>query len=514
MGDGGHGENNRDNLIVGTTDAGWPPCTSSDQSRFGEHVFHLGRFWSTRLMKDTSMTTPSNDEIDRLLSDPTIQAESPQREIIATLRSLTDTWRHYVPRNDAEETALGALFNANAVQIQGTRRKPYARLAITGSRWKEMLEKASDPDRLKVVYMILKLVWECNPESTPAIKVVEPKEFERLLADLEKLGSQFPEYSGTVEKCIGGVGLRYYRHEDFDLIVDKTGAEKWNLAVRELDRISMRVIQIIEQRQEILTPEYVTLGAAVMAWVLRDNWPKNRVSATCIGNAFLTIRDRLIEDRLIQDGNIEVGLVKSLSAKVPLYDDDVYVGMVDLSGLTKLCTSLLRQDKRQGTLYRDEAGRFIYHVWDYDEKTMGRTCQLMGPADAYEVALKAEQFFVVSDELIAELAGLKLDGQSYESTKRPNAVRKQADATKPQSSGEADDKLPQRLRKVSDSRIKAKAAYDYAMLRIPNAHAMTIPELHAAILDDPEVSDMVPEKATSFGTYLRQAGVKQYKLNS
>jgi hypothetical protein len=67
-----------------------------------------------------------------------------------------------------------------------------------------------------------------------------------------------------------------------------------------------------------------------MAWVLRDNWPKNRVSATCIGNAFSTIRDRLIQDRLIQDCKIEgskgeVASVKSISVKVPLHDDDVHV---------------------------------------------------------------------------------------------------------------------------------------------------------------------------------------------
>ncbi len=99
------------------------------------------------------------------------------------------------------------------------------------------------------------------------------------------------------------------------------------------------------------------------------------------------------------------------SVKLPLYDDDVHVGMVVLSELTKLCTSLLRQDKRQGTLYRDEAGRFIYHVWDYDDKSIGRTCQLMRPADAYEVALNADQFFVEQAELVESLTKLKLGKQ-------------------------------------------------------------------------------------------------------
>ncbi len=102
------------------------------------------------------------------------------------------------------------------------------------------------------------------------------------------------------------------------------------------------------------------------------------------------------------------GSVLPSSTQLPLYDNDAHVGVVELSDLIKLCTSPLRHDNRRGTLYRDEAGSFIYHVWDNDENSIGRECQLMRPADAYEVALNAEQFFVEQAGLIASLAELKV----------------------------------------------------------------------------------------------------------
>jgi len=144
--------------------------------------------------------------------------------------------------------------------------------------------------------------------------------------------------------------------------------------------------------------EWMTDHLRVLGWG-DERWLRMRYS-----EFIELLKSGLLNER--QPENKSGSAVQS-SAKVPLYDDDVHIGMVDLSELTKLCTSLLRQDKRQGTLYRDEAGRFIYHVWDFDDKTIGRTCRLMRPADAYELALKADQFFVGSDELIAELAELK-----------------------------------------------------------------------------------------------------------
>ncbi len=125
------------------------------------------------------MTTPSNGDLtEKMLSDPTFQAESPQREIIATLERLTDNWQQYVPRNDAEEVALVVLLNSNAAQIVSleAKRIPNARLTITGLRWKALLGNASDSDRPKVVYMILKLAYESQQEPEPTIEVVEPPE--------------------------------------------------------------------------------------------------------------------------------------------------------------------------------------------------------------------------------------------------------------------------------------------------------------------------------------------------
>ncbi|MBX3421539.1 MAG: hypothetical protein KF752_08285 [Pirellulaceae bacterium] len=148
--------------------------------------------------------------------------------------------------------------------------------------------------------------------------------------------------------------------------------------------------------------EWMTDHLRVLGWD-QERWLRMKY-----GEFIELLKSGLLNER---SPEIKGGSAVQSSAKVPLYDDDVHIGMVDLSGLTKLCTSLLRQDKRQGTLYRDEAGRFIYHVWDYDDRTIGRTCRLMRPVDACEVALKADQFFVASDELIAELAGLKRRGE-------------------------------------------------------------------------------------------------------
>jgi len=166
--------------------------------------------------------------------------------------------------------------------------------------------------------------------------------------------------------------------------------------------------------------EWMTDHLRVLGWD-QERWLRMRY-----GEFIDLLKSGLLNER---QPEIKGGSAVQSSAKVPLYDGDVHVGMVDLSELTKLCTSLLRQDKRQGSLYRDEAGRFIYHVWDYDDKTIGRTCRLMRPADAYEVALKADQFFVASDELIKELAELKPSiDRPKEDTKLPTTAPEASDA--------------------------------------------------------------------------------------
>lgn len=63
----------------------------------------------------------------------------------------------------------------------------------------------------------------------------------------------------------------------------------------------------------------------------------------------------------------------------------------------------------------------------------------------------------------------------------------------------------------SRSRVKARAAYDYAMERIPNANTMTAPELFDAIKEDGEAAAMLPPTATSFVTYLNDGGIKLRK---
>ena len=61
------------------------------------------------------------------------------------------------------------------------------------------------------------------------------------------------------------------------------------------------------------------------------------------------------------------------------------------------------------------------------------------------------------------------------------------------------------------SRIKAKAAYDWAMENIIGMDMMTVTELHGKIMSHPEgPAESIPESAESFGKYLRDAGVKRY----
>lgn len=74
-----------------------------------------------------------------------------------------------------------------------------------------------------------------------------------------------------------------------------------------------------------------------------------------------------------------------------------------------------------------------------------------------------------------------------------------------------DDSLPAKQRKLAPSRVKAKAAYEWAMSNIPGAEDMTIAELYGAVECHPsKASDMLPPNAEAFGRYLRDAGVRRY----
>ena len=76
---------------------------------------------------------------------------------------------------------------------------------------------------------------------------------------------------------------------------------------------------------------------------------------------------------------------------------------------------------------------------------------------------------------------------------------------------EGDDALPAKQRRLSPSRVKAKALYDWAMSEIKGFEDMTIKELYEAI--ESHTSDAykaLPPNAETFGKYLRDAGVKKY----
>lgn len=64
---------------------------------------------------------------------------------------------------------------------------------------------------------------------------------------------------------------------------------------------------------------------------------------------------------------------------------------------------------------------------------------------------------------------------------------------------------------LSASRVKAKAAHDWAMSEIPGAEDLTITDLFDAIMNHPSnACDALPPNAETFGKYLREAGVKRY----
>ncbi|TWT92175.1 hypothetical protein [Neorhodopirellula pilleata] len=86
--------------------------------------------------------------------------------------------------------------------------------------------------------------------------------------------------------------------------------------------------------------------------------------------------------------------------------------------------------------------------------------------------------------------------------------------SKPATEAQTDDSLPKSKRASSPSRVKARSAYDYAIERIENAHAMTGPELHAAILEDGEAAAMVPANPETFVRYLNDGGIRLKKGES
>jgi hypothetical protein len=77
--------------------------------------------------------------------------------------------------------------------------------------------------------------------------------------------------------------------------------------------------------------------------------------------------------------------------------------------------------------------------------------------------------------------------------------------------GQDDDALPAKQRKLAPSRLKAKALYEWAASQIPGAEDMTIQELFSAIESHPsDASEALPPNPETFGKYLRDAGVRKY----
>lgn len=97
-------------------------------------------------------------------------------------------------------------------------------------------------------------------------------------------------------------------------------------------------------------------------------------------------------------------------------------------------------------------------------------------------------------------------------------TKSDGDSIKPSSeqenSTETDETLPKKMRKDSPSRVKAQAAYIYAIQRFPNADKMTAVELFDAICDDGEAKEMLPPSAESFTKYLNDCGIRLRKSDT
>jgi len=145
-----------------------------------------------------------------------------------------------------------------------------------------------------------------------------------------------------------------------------------------------------------------------------------------------------------------------------------------------------------------------------------------------QTGMKSREVYYLPDvdELTLWLAGLRMEAeekarllQDKPAAERDTESAPVAGAERPAGLQEQDDKLP-------PSRTKALAAYEYALSVIPGADKMTISELFDALRErlDVEITkgsgpeaeklaefrNSLPDNATTFGKYLRDAGVKRY----
>ena len=102
------------------------------------------------------------NEIDRMFYDPTFQSESPQREMLSMLESLSEVWQAISHSTHSQRTAIGVLSNAKAIDVRENGKWQEAHLTSTGIRWKRCLKEASEIDRPKWNAFVLRLARDAN----------------------------------------------------------------------------------------------------------------------------------------------------------------------------------------------------------------------------------------------------------------------------------------------------------------------------------------------------------------
>lgn len=102
------------------------------------------------------------NEIDRMFYDPTFQSESPQREMLSLLESLSEVWQTISHSTHSQRTAIGVLSNAKAIDVRENGKWQEAQLTSTGIRWKKCLKEASEFDRPKWNAFVLKMARDAN----------------------------------------------------------------------------------------------------------------------------------------------------------------------------------------------------------------------------------------------------------------------------------------------------------------------------------------------------------------
>jgi hypothetical protein len=112
-----------------------------------------------------------------------------------------------------------------------------------------------------------------------------------------------------------------------------------------------------------------------------------------------------------------------------------------------------------------------------------------------------------------QTATSKSDPQADQNPPPAGKARPSPDQDEANSDDKPDESLGGDL-KLSPSRLKAKAVYEWAMSEIEGAGKMTIVELYDAIVAHPkmkgEALEGIPNNAATFGKYLRDAGIKRY----